>query len=44
MISEPIFKDNWYRFGDIDSNGDEIVMDPDVDDVDSDIFDDPYED
>ena len=25
--------DNWYRFGEPDSDGDEIVFDPDVDDT-----------
>jgi hypothetical protein len=31
-------KDNWFRFGDIDSNGDEILHDPDVDDVEYDSY------
>lgn len=42
MSSTPnIEKDNWYRFGDPDSEGEEIEFDPDVDEVaDTDIFDD----
>ena len=33
MSSNPHYKDNWHRFGDVDSNGDEIVCDPDADEV-----------
>jgi hypothetical protein len=34
MSSTPdITKDNWYRFGDPDSGGDEIEFDPDADEV-----------
>jgi hypothetical protein len=42
MNSTPdYYKDNWYRFGDPDSNNDEeeIVLDPDVDEVESDNYD-----
>jgi hypothetical protein len=39
MTSSPQYeKDNWYRFGDPDSNGDEIEFDPDVDEVDYDVM------
>jgi hypothetical protein len=35
-------KDNWWRFGEPDSGGDEIEFDPDVDEVvQGDPFDDP---
>lgn len=34
MSSTPdLEKDNWYRFGEPDSEGDEIVFDPDVDET-----------
>lgn len=36
-------KDNWYRFGEPDTDGDEIVFDPDVDETEKDDYDDPYE-
>ena len=45
MVSTPdIHKDNWYRFGKPDSGEDEVVFDPDVDEVEEDCYDDPPED
>lgn len=46
MSSTPdITKNNWHRFGDPDSNGDEIEFDPDADEVlEDDYGDDSFED
>jgi hypothetical protein len=35
--------DNWYRFGDPDSDNEEVLFDPDVDDVEFDSMEDPDE-
>lgn len=36
--------DNWYRFGDPDSSGEEVLFDPDVDEiVEDDYSEDDYE-